>query len=351
MSYDNNGPIYSVLNGKSPCGAYDGVELDGSTVNGVVLNGSNCTEGKLGPYCRGGIVSGWCCFGPCSSNSDCLNSNPCTNGSCCGVVPCSVTPNDCTTRLVFRPYFDDSYSGAGITGDTGAWPKSIRVIIAGNVNSNLNMTVDLNGSNYSNSYGGGNWNKTLSPTMSISVSRDMGNGYSSPFYSRSNPYYGPSSGGVGAWNVSINEIDPNGDPEWGPTTISSFNGTIPVLVHRVVSPSVTIEGVGSYNLELSPIQEQKTFFTCAYCFATLYGDVETNYPQGDSPNYGYGRTFWYNMSEYTTTREYFDQGIISGGKCVSVITGQRNGYQYSPAIENLSDITDGQRSIKIQSMG
>jgi hypothetical protein len=182
--------------------------------------------------------------------------------------------------------------------------------------------------------------------MSITVSRDMGNGYSSPFYSRSNAYYGV--GGAAAWNVAITETDPNGDPEWGPTTISSFNGTIPVTVHRIVSEP-------SYSLELSPIQEQKVFFGCSYCFASLYGDVINNYPQGDSPDYGdngrYGRTFWYNMTEYTTTREYFDQGTIAGGKAVSVITGQRNGYQYSPLIENLADITDGQRSIKIQSMG
>jgi hypothetical protein len=106
----------------------------------------------------------------------------------------------------------------------------------------------------------------------------------------------------------------------------------------------------NYNLELSPIQEQKVFFTSGYYFATLYGDVMNNYPQGDSPDYGYGRTFWYNMTEYTTTREYFDQGTITDGKCVSVITGQRNGYQYSPAIENLSDITNGQRSIKIEAL-
>jgi hypothetical protein len=93
----------------------------------------------------------------------------------------------------------------------------------------------------------------------------------------------------------------------------------------------------------------KAFFP-AYSFATLYGDVANNYPQGDSPQYGYGTTFWYNMTEYTTTREYFDQGTIAGGKAVSVITGQRNGYQYSPAIENLSDVTDGQRSIKIEAL-
>lgn len=259
------------------------------------------------------------------------------------VVPCSIYPNDCIFTTMFKPYLDDSYSGSAISGAGGAWSKHIRVTVAGNVSSSLNMTVEFDSSNYSNSYGGGTWYKALSSTMSITVSRDLGNGYSSPFYSRSNAYYGVG-GGVAAWNVSITETDPNSDPEWGPTQVSSFNGTIPVLVYRVVSEP-------NYTLELSSIQEQKVFFGCSYCFATLTGEVATNYPQGDSPNYGYDRTFWYNMTEYTTTREYFDQGTISGGKSVSVITGQRNGYQYSPAIESLSDITDGQRSIKIESMG
>jgi hypothetical protein len=266
---------------------------------------------------------------------------PTTTTSSPAIVPCSVTAGDCIFTTMLKPYFDDSYSGSGLNGN-GAWSKSIRVTVAGNVSSSLNMTVEFNSSNYSNSYDGGTWYKALSPTMSITVSRDIGNGYSSPFYSRSNAYYGVG-GGVAAWNVSITETDPNGDPEWGPTTVSSFNGTIPVLVHRVVSEP-------NYNLELSPTQEQKVFFGCSYCFATLYGDVANNYPQGDSPQYGYGTNFWYNMTEYTATREYFDQGTISGGKSVSVTTGQRNGIYYSPAIENLSDVTDGQRSIKIEAL-
>jgi hypothetical protein len=106
----------------------------------------------------------------------------------------------------------------------------------------------------------------------------------------------------------------------------------------------------NYNLELSPTQEQKVFFASSYSFATLTGEVATNYSQGDSPDYGYDKTFWYNMTEYTATREYFDQGTISGGKSVSVTTGQRNGIYNSPAIENLSDVTDGQRSIKIEAL-
>lgn len=264
------------------------------------------------------------------------------------IVPCSIYPNDCIFRTMFKPYIDDSYSGSAISAGGGAWSKYMRVTVAGNVSSSLNMTVEFDSSNWSNSYDGGTWYKALSSTMSITVSRDIGNGYSSPFYSRSNAYYGVGAGAA-AWNVAITETDPNYDPNdpenyYGPATISSFNGTIPVLVHRVVSEP-------NYTLELSPTQEQKVFFGCSYCFATLAGDVATNYPQGDSLDYGYGRTFWYNMTEYTTTREYFDQGTISGGKSVSVITGQRNGYQYSPAIESLSDVTDGQRSIKIESMG
>ena len=258
------------------------------------------------------------------------------------IVPCSVTPSDCYTGTsAFKPYFDDSYSGAGLNG-AGAWTKSIKVTVAGNVSSNLNMTVYLNSSNFNYGYyGGGSWNKTLSSTMSISISQGLGNRYGDGYYSRTNAYYNRFDGNAACWFVSINETDPNGDPEWGPTTISSFNGIIPITVHRVVSEP-------NYNLELSPIQEQKVFFTSSYSFATIY--VDNNYSQEDSPQYGYGTTFWYNMSEYTATKEYFDQGTIAGGKCVSVTTGQRNGYYYSPAINSLSDITDGQRSIKIEAM-
>jgi hypothetical protein len=94
MLYNNSGPIYSVLTSKSPCGVYGGVELDGSTVDGVVLNAANCTGGKLGPFCRGGVNSGWCCFGPCmgTDSSDCPNGKNCNGsgpsdfGNCCG--PC-----------------------------------------------------------------------------------------------------------------------------------------------------------------------------------------------------------------------------------------------------------------------
>lgn len=82
----NNEPIFSFLTSKNPC-PYGGVELDGSTVNGVVLNGTNCTAGLIGPYCRGGVVIengvGWCCFGPCVDNSGCNNSNNCNQGTCC----------------------------------------------------------------------------------------------------------------------------------------------------------------------------------------------------------------------------------------------------------------------------
>jgi hypothetical protein len=102
MIYDNNdGPIYSVMTSKSPCGSYGGVELDGSSFNGVVLNAANCTSGKIGPYCRGGVVSSggtsWCCFGPCASNSDCLNGGSCNSGSCCGVNLYSCPTDSCYT--------------------------------------------------------------------------------------------------------------------------------------------------------------------------------------------------------------------------------------------------------------
>jgi hypothetical protein len=115
MIYDSNGPIYSVLTGKSPCGSYGGVELSGSGY----YTGENCTSGKIGPYCRGGIVSSgstdWCCFGPCSTDSDCINGNPCNGGSCCGTGGCTYC------YVEYYPQNDPNFTGE-YTTDPGNCP-------------------------------------------------------------------------------------------------------------------------------------------------------------------------------------------------------------------------------------
>lgn len=122
MIYDNDGPIYSVLTSKNPCGAYGGVELTGSGQ----YTGANCIGGKIGPYCRGGIVSSggtsWCCFGPCAGtdNSDCPNGNNCNSGSCCSSGGCTY----CFVQYYPQnnPTFVDGYANSPDSCPGGTFP-------------------------------------------------------------------------------------------------------------------------------------------------------------------------------------------------------------------------------------
>jgi len=106
MSYDSNGPIYSVLDGKNPCGAYGG-----QTISDTVPERIACVNGQLdSTYCRGGIVTQgaetWCCFGPCVNNTDCANNNYCIDNSCCN--------STCVKYCAAAGYFS-------MCSDTPAW--------------------------------------------------------------------------------------------------------------------------------------------------------------------------------------------------------------------------------------
>lgn len=109
MVYDNSGgPIYSMLTGKSPCGAYGG-----QAINDTITERLACVNGNLdSTYCRGGVVvqdgSAWCCFGPCVENSDCYNNNYCINNSCCN----STCANYCAAAGYFSMCSDTATSSS-----------------------------------------------------------------------------------------------------------------------------------------------------------------------------------------------------------------------------------------------
>lgn len=134
----NEEPIFSILTEKNPC-VYGGIKLDGSTLNGVVLNGTNCTAGLIGPYCRGGTVTengvNWCCFGQCVNNEDCLNGNSCNQGTCCA-------NNFCTyCSAGYYPPDSDNFIG-GSTNNPANCPPGTAAIGPYNCNGTFGNSTD-----------------------------------------------------------------------------------------------------------------------------------------------------------------------------------------------------------------